>query len=515
LLFKKIIESYNKIGINQDDLVFINIWSNLTLLDLVLKSKNNSDSELDNIQSERELLNIYLTINETFGKQSDEIFKTINKKLYPDIVDYLSRATLTLIFPYHDLNHFKAVELLVVNFIKSYYCFQFLELSHKELLALFLKPYSCENWQDYLKAILPIGNHAINENSSSGLNYLNLANSPNKEKSKIFLDHLSLVDEKEYSLNIDFLHARANPLFKSDEENYLILDSVLAVNRIYNSMFFELLRIAEKNTEINKRYKDFFSIYTYDFIEKHLSYTILDKIFSKTNNFRISGDEIIKKYRIDTEPDYYVRNGNKVFLFEVKASIIKGTIKQSFSYEKIEKELKEKYFFNEVDNENKAIIQLIERIEILFKGEAIYDPKYKSKNVRIFPILIVTELVLTTPGINYVFNQWFQEEIVKNEILKINKHRIYDLVIIDIDTLILYSDDMSKKGVFEDLLNKYYSEIDKKKIHPKNGIKPTGEYLESLIMKSIQPFNGFVRDKLSPQTPDIFLKFGSDLLKDK
>lgn len=512
-MFDKVVNAYQAIGVNTKELTTINIWSNLSLLDLILQLPENLEHSLTDTASEKQLFDIILATNETFGEKSDHIFATVSKELYPETLDRLSRVYMTLVISYHDLNHFEAISLLVVNFIKSYYCFRFLERDHPELLALFLKPYGINNWKDYLKGILPIASHATQTGDDSGLNYLNLENSPEKEKSKVFLDYLSLVDEIEYSVNTDFLHARSKPLFKVGEDNYLILDAVLAVNRIYNSMFFELLRLAEKNKKLNARYKDFFSLYTYDFIEKYLSYTVLGQIFSKTPCYQISGEQIVHKYGIDTEPDYYVRNGNKVFLFEVKGSIVTGGSKQSFSFETLEAELKSKYLYNAEDDENKAIAQLAERIRILFNGEAAYDEHYRPENIRIYPILIVSELALTTPGVNYVFNQWFWDEINKHELLRANKHRINDLVIMDLDILVLYSDQLAQRGVFESLINDYYTTIDKKKVRPKFGVKPTTEYMEALMMKSFHPFNGFLRDKMKMKTPGLFLEFGEDLLK--
>ncbi|WP_118194290.1 hypothetical protein [Albibacterium indicum] len=513
-VFQKIATAYADQGIDPRGLVTINIWSNLTLLELILKSNNQGDKTLDNFHSEKELFDIYLAINEIYGEKSDGIFATVSRDESPDIVDYLGRVTLTLLISYHDLNHFEAVELLVVNFIKSYYCLTFLVESHPDLLALFLQQYGVDTWRDYLKGILPITSHAIATGNHSGLNYLNLNGSEDKEKSRKFLDYLSLVDEYTYRTTTDFLHARSRPLFRVEEDNYLILDKVLAVNRVHNSMFFELLRLAEKNINLNPRYRDFFSLYTYDYIEKYLSYKILNKIFEKTSYFRISGEDIIAKYHIDTEPDFYVRNGNKAFIFEVKGSMLTGNSKQSFSYEIIERELKSKYLFNEDDNEKKAIAQLAERIQILFSDGAEYDKHCSSKNIRVFPILIVSELALTTPGINYLMNQWFWSEIEKHEILRSNKHRIKDLLIIEIDFLILYSEKLQQRGLFESLIHAYIKFIDKRKVRPNSGHRNKVE-LEKSIMNALIPFSAFVKDKIRARTPDIFMEFGKDVLKDE
>ncbi|HCN83668.1 MAG TPA: hypothetical protein DIT07_08610 [Sphingobacteriaceae bacterium] len=518
-LLAKIIHSYVALEVNPQELITINIWSNLTLLDKVLEHKNIEKPLVSNDESERRLFDIYIAINEEFGLKSDDIFKKIPEEKYPNIVDRFARSTLTLLFPYHDINHFTAIELLVVNFIKAYYCFKFLEKSHPELLKLFLLPYKSESWQDYLKAILPVVDHAITKGNDSGLNYLSIEHSPEPEKSKIFLDFLSLVDQTEYIIKTDFLHARAHPLFKTADGSYLIMDAILIVNRVYNSIFFEILRLAEKNKKLKPAYKDFFSEYTTNFIEKYLGYTLLEQIFENTRYYRISGDEIKTNFEVDTEPDYYVRNGNKIFLFEIKGSFITGDSKQSFSYDIIEPELKLKFLYNDIKGEKKAILQLVERIVILFEGKASYDPNYKPSNIRIYPILVFSEIILTTPGVSHVFNNWFWEEIEKHEILKKNKHRIYDLVLIDIDTLILYTDQFkTQNSLFESTILEYYSAIDNAKaiarikIKANPGVNPKKE-LERLIMGCLEPFNRFIKNKIPVTTPRSFLEFGYDILK--
>lgn len=82
----------------------------------------------------------------------------------------------------------------------------------------------------------------------------------------------------------------------------------------------------------------------------------------------------------------------------------------------------------------------------------------------------------------------------KYEILR--KHRIYSLVVMDVDVLNLYSDQFEKTGLFVSLWMSILKMVDKKKIRLKFTQQPTEAYMESLIMKTIQPFNGFIKDKL-------------------
>ena len=191
-LLHKIINAYKKDNIYPKQLLTINIWTNLRLLDEVLNIEINPEKQLDNNASERELFDLYLAINGEFGAKTNGIFQSVSEEVFPNVVEKLARVHLTNLLPYHDLNHFKATELFVAATIKAYYLFKFLEQEHQELINLFVKAYGVENWKDYLKGIIPI--YKPDQGDGSGLNYLQTAEAEDPERARLFLDHISLVD---------------------------------------------------------------------------------------------------------------------------------------------------------------------------------------------------------------------------------------------------------------------------------------------------------------------------------
>jgi len=516
-IWDQFVSGYRQLGASIPQIKIINIWSNLTLLDLVLSTTYDTAEESNNPALEGNILKLYLAINEEAADRSDKIFAQIPYEDHPNIVDRFARIGVTLLYPYHDLNHFEPIEMFFSNFIKSIYCFKWLETNYPDLLKKFLAPYGVDDWKDYLKAVLPIAHLAAVPNNDTGLNYLEITNSENKEKAKIILDHLSLKQEVEYIQKNDFLLARANPLYRVGEDSYLILDSLLTVNRIYNSMFFELLRISEKEKELKLGKGKFFSIYTFEFIEQYLSYTVLDDIYSRTRYLKLSGQKIATEFGIDTEPDYYVRNGNKVFLYEIKGSFVTGPTKQSVNFHEIEHELKEKFFFDTSDNGNKAVKQLAERMKILFEKSAksVYDPSYNRKTIRIFPILIVSELMMTTPGMNHILNEWLSAEIDNDDTLKGSKNRIHQLTIIDIDTLIRFSKEFRDDPALFELMILEYEKVSNParvdSIKKKRGV--TQQELEARIWSTLDSFGFYLRRMLKPRIPEVFIEFAGDLFK--
>lgn len=165
-----------------------------------------------------------------------------------------------------------------MQFIKACICFEYFEHDHPELLKLYFQKYGIRNCREYIKAIRPIIEHAVIHNKK-GLYYLSIENAQDKKKSRVFLDSLSLTSDIIYNVKTDFIHAGSNPLVKIDEETYLVIDQVLIINKMYNSILLEMLQRFKDNEISVKSYKDFFQRYTFEFIENYLSYKLLNRIY--------------------------------------------------------------------------------------------------------------------------------------------------------------------------------------------------------------------------------------------
>lgn len=56
-------------------------------------------------------------------------------------------------------------------------------------------------------------------------------------------------------------------------------------------------------------------------------------------------------------------------------------------------------------------------------------------NPKIYPILVIDDSSLCAPGLNYILNEEFQQQLI-NEKIKI---KVYPLVIVELDTLIAFA----------------------------------------------------------------------------
>jgi hypothetical protein len=510
-LYQRIKTAYGqKVG-EDPSVITLNLWTNLTLLDDILK-QNGEDVKGDELDAERKLFNAYLSVNEIYGEKSDSITKELGKaeKGPRGLLEWLAKAILTSLLPYNDIVNPNVVELWMTQFVKACICFEYFEQDHPELLKSYFQKYGISDWRDYIKAIMPVIDHAV-MHSKGGLSYLSIEHSENKEKSKMFLDSLSLNSDVIYEVKTDFIHARSNPLFKIDEETYLVIDQVLVINKMYNSIFFEMLQLLKDSKVSIKPYKDFFQLYTAEFIENHLSYKLLNRIHGNKLFYHLTGQEIKKKYNLDTEPDYYARNGNKVFLYEIKGSIITGDAKQSFSYAEIEKELKKKYYEDE-DSDKKAVLQLIERIQLLFSDDKLYDPDRNRDALRIYPILLVSEAAMLTPGLNHLLNKWFRAKIDGNAVLSTKKQSIHDLVILDINSLILYNDQFrNNRNLLKEMIEGYEQQTQISRIEPLPASVTSESKLEALAMNMLVPFAFYLRGKIKVASPRLFLEYAEGI----
>jgi hypothetical protein len=513
-LLQKIRTAYHEEIVKKKTLTTLNVWTNLTLLDDILKQVSTSQ-HFDPLETERRLFDAYLTVNEVYGIKSDRITKEIQKESGQSsaLLDWFAKVTTTILIPYNDIANPNVIELWITQFIKSCYCLLYFEADHPILLKQFLDKYGIRDWREYLKGIMPLIDHAVFHNPE-GINAITIKDALDKAKSKRFLDALSLASDAIYEVQTDFIHARANPVFKIDEDTYMVIDQVLVINKMYNSIFFEMLEIVRQTKVSAKPYKNFFQLFTSEFIEHFISYKLFDYIYDNNTCTNLSGRMIKEIFKVDTEPDYYVRCERQSIVFEIKGSIITGDSKQSFKYGDIELQLKEKFYL-ENGNKPKAVIQLIERIETLLLGKAVYDPGFDPNNFEVFPVLIVSELAMITPGINHILNKWFRSEIDKNLTLKGIKTGIHNLSVIDLNSLILYSDQFKADSrILPNLIIGYEKQTELSRIHPRPATINSEKKLEDTIMKMLVPFPYYLRANLKVQTPALFMKFAKEIFNE-
>ena len=431
--------------------------ASLLFFEFVFSLKDDETTQ-NEVESEKNLFRAYLTFLSASTKKeslSSEYLQTLEPSLQtPALI-------LNLMFPQSDFVNYDMADLFVTQVIKSLILFQFLEQNPvgQELLKIFCQQFKIGHWREYFEKVIPLIQAHINH-PTEGWTELNVPNNERFEENCEFLDTFSLehIDEE---MNVDFRQLRSFPLYKIAQGRYSIISAQFVVEKVYKGLYFKLREINELLSDNIKR-KNFRTFYTSEFSEKFLLYKILGYIFEKTSYIRFTGQQI----KVDGAPDYYIRNGNNLFLFENKDVLINADIKHSGYYEVLENELKKKLYFEEKDGKiaQKAVLQLINNVKKALTKENPFDQNYKSISLKIYPILVLHDASFNAPGLNVIINIWFRNELTKlaEEGLPIDK--IKQLTIINVDTLILYADYLkAKKIALHDLLDEYtkYCQINK------------------------------------------------------
>ena len=269
--------------------------------------------------------------------------------------------------------------------------------------------------------------------------------------------------------------------------------------------------INDSNKDNSDYVKGFHSVYSSEFSEEYLFYKTMAKCMLSTD-VKLSGKEIKIKYKIDGEPDYYVRKGNRIFLFESKDVMLNAEIKSSFDYTEIETALISK--FVESEQKPKAILQLINQIRKVLSKQNPYDKEYNSNNLSIYPIIVVHDRIFNTSGLNVIVNDWFQTHLQNLSIEGYFINNIKSLIIIDIDTLLYHQDLFNKRSIeLGNIIDEYIKYTNKfGNVRSSNQAKPIQLYGGIFEPFSIYLSN-YVKRKFNKYYPDLLISQANKLFK--
>lgn len=147
-----------------------------------------------------------------------------------------------------------------------------------------------------------------------------------------------------------------------------------------------------------------------------------------------------------------MRDGNNIILFENKDIMIPDHIVCSKQYDQLEQELDKKLV-------KKGINQLIYNIKQFENKTFKWDSNLPNKP-KIYPVLVIDDSSLCAPGLNFILNEVFQQQLKCNNI----KLKVYPLAIVELDTLIAFANYFQLPNVrFKKLLEQYYDYISRNK----------------------------------------------------
>ena len=237
-------------------------------------------------------------------------------------------------------------------------------------------------------------------------------------------------DISEFNLNnekqIDYRGLREKPLFKSDENEFVILDIDYLNNKIYNGPLFDLYNQTEMAAKTRfKKFPDFKTHISSNVSENIIFKGIMKKLFDG-KHVKLHFDDEGK----DNYPDCYIRLNKNIFLIEFKDYLFPGKLVDEYSFEMIREHLELKFIKNQKGS-NKGISQLVEQIKILSTRQFDFD-NFTNDKIIIHPLIIHTNFTYQMPGINDYLNREFQIRL-KSQLPEL-KYKVEKLVLIDIES---------------------------------------------------------------------------------
>ena len=187
-------------------------------------------------------------------------------------------------------------------------------------------------------------------------------------------------------------------------------------------------------------------------------------------SYKLYDGRKLKSLLQNSEPDFYMRKGNKIFLFEFKDILLDSRTKHSGNYYTIENELKEQFVLSTIDKHSgklkkrpkrKGVTQLLYAIENNLSKILIDIDKTESINGYIvYPIIVYTDRNLGIEGINYILAKAFNEH--KDNYKISDEYKLKPLTMIPLEEITLLEDYFAQqKLVLEDLLEDYFNQDDK------------------------------------------------------
>lgn len=452
-IFRAVVENIeiflreNNYDIQQVEIPYV--ISSLKFFEFVFDSIPEGTDNIDELESQVNIFKAYVLLNEIVTAEGGKIASESTA----DIPANLKPSALFVALQLHnfDLTNYRIDKLYSTQFLRAVMFFEFMESREdcKYLLNEFYNYYGVESYQHYLKLILPISVGVIMRDKES---HTDIVIDKVKETGTGLLEKLT-IDDTELLEAYDFKNLRSKPLLQISENTFRIISPQFGIELLYNGLYWKFKFLYDTLPKDKRPNKDLYHLKTFEFSEHFVLNKILKNYFGN-RYFQKSGLELDEKF--DNAPDYYVRNGNKIFLFESKDIMLSAEVKQSFDFNVIKAELEKKLFANE-KGKPKAVLQIITNVRNILQEKLPFDKGFRASKVRVFPVLVLHYRMFNVGGLNKIVDSWFQEELIKVENEGLDTSRVNPLVIIDIDTLIFYEDIFSKRKLdFEECLQEYY-----------------------------------------------------------
>tara|TARA_R110001592_G_scaffold111265_2_gene308174 strand:- start:1326 stop:3032 length:1707 start_codon:yes stop_codon:yes gene_type:complete len=451
---KKIVVSFlkfsekNKKGIvNNTDFTSVSIINRISTLRLLEIFSSNSPNDIV-VKDEKDnaliVFKLYLLVSDEISKRQDKVFRKyfVNKRTSIDEIHFHLFFGLT-----HPIINSSQSKWLTPEIFKFLLFEKWLRTMphYYSMSEDYLKQIGLNSWYEYFSDVFSLSRINTESHRLSIKDYPVLSKVLNYFTSK-----------NDFSPQwSEFLNLKKRPIIKLNENDYLILDFEFLLNKFFTSLYHDLLNHS-KSKFGNKFSQDYNSLFIEDVLLHNTFKCAFGNSYIKHSEIEIKQHNV-KGIQSLGLPDYYIRNGNKVFLFECKNSFISHANKIDLNTEALLEEIETKFYRISESESNKkkdkAIKQLVKYILNLHQNKyAFFDNIKNTNNIVFYPILLVTDYTLCSLGFNKLLNTYFEKEIesINHQL----KGKIKPLTIIHIDDFLFHRDRLKK---LDGIIIKYHN----------------------------------------------------------
>lgn len=287
-----------------------------------------------------------------------------------------------------------------------------------------------------------------------------------------FLDKIS-IDTEHYQHDMDFKMIREKPVLRTGIHRYDFIFMKMFMDKAYTGFIFDMKEALVQRGLLDERngYERLKSMLGEDYSERFFFYNLMKRCFGK--KYVNYCGEVMEENLGEGMPDYYLRRGNRILLFECKDAQLAASKKLSGDITVIKDAIYEKYVQNSKGH-GKGVAQLANVIIDKLPDILCRLDMSAPKSVKyIFPIIVYFDDCFDLEGPNYLLDKELKR-IIKGKIIN-SDYEVKDLVMINIELLMrledFFADDKLKLAT---LINSY---IDYKSQSELNQVFPFNKFL--------------------------------------
>jgi hypothetical protein len=403
-------------------------------------------------------------------------------------------------YAYNDFTNQKSdINVQLMN--QTIRCIRWFEFMEKhEALQDVYHDFKVENhiliWQEYVRTFWGIFAMA---NNRTGVIEFDRIKDEDGVLSEFIVDKNSwdLHDTIKLTDNEDYVAFRNKPFIRISPRKYAIIDITFVIDKLYNGLYFELNSYWKKRYPTNEN--EFKRLFTTQFTEEFVFANDLKEISDKHGWFSLSDNECGNISKLGSPPDFYIRDGNTIILFESKDVMIRKDVKARGTIKEL-LDTADKSYVGYQDGKKyklKGVGQLVRNAKRIQEGQFTWD-KFADRDSTIWMVLVVADYKQVAAGWkNYLCRKMYEECQRQG----VDTNKVKPLILTDIGTITWYKENFKKYG-FLYYMEKYCEEtmFDRKKLYEGKGVLVN-------VMNQTLSFSGFMNGEKAIGTNKMYAKF--------